>query len=421
MKPRNLFVLVTFVSSTAGFFGCGGASDAGSLDESPAAPGPFTEIASPAGPGSETPHLAASEAGGSILSWLEPTSSGDAEVDEDSFSLQFSQLDGEVWSDPLTVIERSDLFVNWADFPSVIELGGGRLAAHWLQYNGPGTYAYQVRLAFSSDRGESWSEGLVPHEKITETEHGFVSLIAAGDGVGVLWLDGRAYSDGIDSGVMSFRHTVVSPDGTVGLETVLDPRTCDCCQTSVAAIPGGLIAAYRGRTPSEIRDIHVVRRLDGTWQEPSLVHADGWFIPACPVNGPEIVASGSDVRIAWFTAASDSGRVYAAVSDDSGETFGSRIRIDEGRPIGRVGVLALPGGRTFVSWLEAAEDGEGAEVRARIINRSGRVSPSVPVGTSSAARASGFPVLVLDGDRVIVAWTDPDENRVRVAVGGVGS
>jgi len=415
MLPRKLLVLVTLVSSTALLFGCGGNSDANSTDSLPTVPGPFTEIDVPTGVGSETPHLAVSTSG-PILSWLEPAS----EVDEDVYALKFAQLDGEAWSEPLTVVERSDLFVNWADFPSVIELDSARLAAHWLQYNGPGTYAYQVRLAFSSDDGRSWSEGFVPHEEITETEHGFVSLVPAGDELEVFWLDGRAYSDGIDSGVMSFRHVAVSADGTVGKESLLDAMTCDCCQTSVASIPGGLIAAYRGRTEAEIRDIHVVRRQDGLWQEPSLVHADGWHIPACPVNGPEIVASGSEVRIAWFTAASDSGRVYAAQSNDAGVTFGPRIRIDEGRPIGRVGVLALPEGRTFVSWLESAGDSEGAEVRARIIDRSGRMSASVPVGTSSVARASGFPVLTLDGDRVIVAWTDPDEKRVRVAVGQAG-
>lgn len=394
---------------------CSGPDDAGHA-ALPLAPGPFAEIASPAGLGSETPHLSLGT-DGPILSWLEPAVEGD----EDAYSLRFSRLRGETWEEPRTVVERSDLFVNWADFPSVIELDDGGLAAHWLQYNGPGTYAYQVRLAFSPDGGRSWSDGLVPHEVVTQTEHGFVSLVAAGNEVELFWLDGRAYEDGVDSGVMSFRHVIVADDGTVGEESVLDPRTCDCCQTSVASIPGGLIAAYRDRSSDEIRDIQVVRRLNGVWQEPSLVHADGWHISACPVNGPEIVATGSDVRVAWFTAAADSGRVYAAASEDAGMTFGPRIRIDEGRPSGRVGALALAGGSTFVSWLEAAGDGEGAEVRARTIDRSGRTSVSVPVGTSSVARASGFPVVTLDGERVVVAWTDPDENRVRIAVGSAGN
>ena len=414
MAMQNVRVAVKVVSSIW-LVGCGGGSDAISTAGPPPAPGPFEEVLSPAGSGSETPHLAPAAAG-TILSWQEPS----AGPDSDAFALRFARLTDDGWSDPQHVVRRSDLFVNWADFPSVVELPGGRLAAHWLQYNGPGTYAYQVRLAFSSDGGESWSQAVVPHEDITQTEHGFVSLVPTDDGVEVFWLDGRSYATDGDSAVMSFRHANVEVDGSVGPETVLDPRTCDCCQTSVAAIPGGLIVAYRGRTASEIRDIQVVRRIDGIWAPPAVVHADGWQIPACPVNGPEVAATGSDVRVSGFTAASDSGRVYVAMSADAGATFGTPIRIDDGRPIGRVGTLALSGGRTFVSWLEAVGDGEGAEVRARVIDRNGLASPSAPIGSSSIARASGFPVLALAGDQVIVAWTDPDEDRVRVAVAPTG-
>ena len=407
MVRHNLVAAVTFASS-AWLAACGGTPD----DTPTTVPGPFDEIVSPAGLGSETPHLAAG-AGGAILSWLEPTGPDS----DETYSLRFSRLAGDGWTEPRTVIDRSDLFVNWADFPSVVELASGQLAAHWLQYNGPGTYAYQVRLAFSSDGGMTWSNPVIPHETETQTEHGFVSLAPAGDGIDVVWLDGRDYAEHPDDGVMSLRHARVASTGAIGPETVLDARTCDCCQTSVAAIPGGSIVAYRGRTAAEIRDIQIVRRVDGAWEPPAVVHADGWHIPACPVNGPEIAATGSHVRVSWFTAAADSGRVYAAMSHDAGATFGTPVRIDDGRPIGRVGTLALSGGRTLVSWLEAVGDGEGAEVRARMIGADGRASASVPIGTSSVARASGFPVLALAGDRIIVAWTDPDQNRVRVAVG----
>jgi hypothetical protein len=391
---------------------CSGRDDNGQA-ALPPVPGPFAEIASPAGVASEVPRLSASN-DGLILSWLEPTST----TDEDMFALKWSRYTAGTWSEPGTIVERNDLFVNWADFPSVIEVSENLLAAHWLQYNGPGTYAYQVRLSFSQDGGTSWSPGLVPHESVTQTEHGFVSMMPIDNGVDVFWLDGRAYVDE-EAGVMSFRHAAVTSDGAVGTETVLDPLTCDCCQTSTARIPGGSIAAYRGRTTGEIRDIHVVRHLDGAWQAPALVHADGWLIPACPVNGPEIVATGSEVRIAWFTAADDEGRVMAAMSHDAGASFGEPIRIDEGNPLGRIGALALPDGRTIVLWLEAVGDGGGAEVRARTLEADGRMSESVSVGATSAARASGFPVLGLVGDDIVVAWTDPDESRVRIAVGEI--
>ena len=49
-----------------------------------------------------------------------------------------------------------DLFVNWADVPSVVLLDDGTLAAHWLQCSGLPMYAYDVRLSWSRDAGKTW-------------------------------------------------------------------------------------------------------------------------------------------------------------------------------------------------------------------------------------------------------------------------
>ena len=43
------------------------------------------------------------------------------------------------------------------DFPSLVPLSGTTLAAHWLQRSGTAKYAYDVRVARSSDGGETWS------------------------------------------------------------------------------------------------------------------------------------------------------------------------------------------------------------------------------------------------------------------------
>ena len=64
---------------------------------------------------------------------------------------------------PSTVIERRDLFVNWADFPSVIATPSGRLLVHWLQRSGAGRYAYDVRIAQSTDAGATWSADTLLH------------------------------------------------------------------------------------------------------------------------------------------------------------------------------------------------------------------------------------------------------------------
>ena len=372
-------------------------------------------LPSPAGPGSAEPNLDVGPDGQVYLSWLEPLDAGQGHV------LKVAALEGSAWSEPRAVRSGRDFFVNWADFPSVLSLGRGRLAAHWLQRTGSATYAYGVRLAFSRDGGRSWSAPVTPHTDTSNTEHGFVSLwrTARGDGVEAVWLDGRKYNPaGAEpSKEMSLATAAFRLDGSVsGRERILDGRVCDCCQTSVATTDQGPVIVYRDRSSDEIRDISVVRRAkSGRWTEPVAVHDDGWRINACPVNGPAIAARGADVAVAWFTAANDTPRVRAAFSRDAGATFSAPVRIDDGRPAGRVDVELTKDGAVLVSWIERT-GGDTAAVRVRRVERSGRFREATTIATSSAARASGFPRMVIAGGDAIFAWTVPGRpSEVRVA------
>ena len=78
------------------------------------------------------------------------------------------------------------------------------------------------------------------------------------------------------------------------------------------------------------------------WSGPSIVHADGWRIEGCPVNGPSVAARGAVAVVAWYTAAREEARVWLARSEDGGVTFGDPVRIDEGHPLGRVDVALAP-------------------------------------------------------------------------------
>jgi hypothetical protein len=366
-------------------------------------------VASPAGPGSGEPFLATDSDGRIYLSWLEPVDS--------SHALRFATYDGTTWSEPRTIRTGRDFFVNWADFPSIKVLGDGRLAAHWLQKTGEGTYAYGVRVALSSDDGATWSEAIIPHRDSSDTEHGFVTLWPEAGGMGAVWLDGRKYNEAghSPSNEMMVVSTTIGADGRLGAETPLDQRACDCCQTAVAMTSSGPVVAYRDRSADEIRDIYVTRRVGASWTAPVPVHADGWKIAACPVNGPAIAAADRRVALAWFTAAEDSGRVNLAFSSDAGARFAAPVRIDEGRPAGRVDVALLPDGGALVSWIERT-GGEGAAVRVRRVSADGGVGAPVTVATSSAARASGFPRMIMSGDDALFAWTEPGKpSAVRLA------
>jgi hypothetical protein len=197
---------------------------------------------------------------------------------------------------------------------------------------------------------------------------------------------------------------------------IIDDRICDCCQTSAAITARGPVVVYRDRSPDEIRDISIVRRVDGKWTEPARVHADEWQIEGCPVNGPSVIATGEEVAVAWFTGARDTARVNVAFSHDAGATFSAPVRVDDGNPAGRVDVEFDGSGRALVSWLERVGEA-GAEVRVRAIAPDGQRSPAMVVASSAAARTSGFPRMVRSGDEIVFAWTQPgDTSRVRLAV-----
>lgn len=372
----------------------------------------LTLLPSPAGPRSGEPFLASDATGAVHMTWIE-------QAGDSAYAVRYARLDGETWSPPTTVVERRDLFVNWADYPAVIATPSGRLLVHWLQRSGTGRYAYDVRIAQSADRGVTWSDGSVLHTDRSAGEHGFVALwLAPDDSVGAAWLDGRHMTTGDGdhgNGAMSLQSVSAASSGALGVEQALDLRTCDCCQVAATVTASGPVVAYRDRTEAEIRDIAVVRQVGGRWTAPSIVHADGWHIEACPVNGPALASRGDTVAIAWFTGAQDTARVHVAFSVDGGERFAAPARVDGGAPAGRVGIALDENGDAIVSWLERVPP-EDAEVRVRRVARLGEAGAPLTISRTKAARASGFPRIVRRGDALLAAWTVPGDSA-RVMVG----
>lgn len=356
-------------------------------------------------PGSGEANLHSAGDGRALLTWFEPASG-------DAYALRVAVRGSGVWSRPRTIVDGEPFFVNWADLPSLVELTDGRWLVHWPERVGETTYAYHIRLAISDDDGASWSPLGAPHRDASATEHGFVSMVAlAAGGAALVWLDGRqmaasaaAEHGELDPGEMSLRATTIGADGVFGPDILLDGRTCECCQTALAVTSSGLVAAYRDRSESEIRNIAVVREVGGSWTEPMHVADDDWMYPGCPVNGPQIAAAGDTVVVAWFTAPQNEARVQAAFSFDGGARFGPAARIDDGAPLGRVDVEWLGDGVGVVSWLERT--GAGAEIKLRLLRPNGASGRSWTVAETSGARASGFPRIARAGDALLVAWTE---------------
>jgi hypothetical protein len=384
----------------------------------PQSPAAVSTLPSPAAEGSAQPNLVTDSRGTVWMSWLEPRPGG-------GHRFQIARLNGNAWTAPITVVEGANFFVNWADFPSLFIAADGTMAAHWLERT-TGRTAYFVRVKLSKDRGQSWSDPITPHRDQSATEHGFVSFFdAPGGGVGLVWLDGRDMAGGSHaagghgSGSMTLRSTIIR-NSEPGPEMVIDSRVCDCCQTSAARTADAVLVAYRDRSDKDIRDTSVARFTPKSggegWSAPVTVHADGWEITGCPVNGPVVTAAGDAAAVAWFTGVKNTPRTLVAFSADGGRTFAPPIQANAGVTLGRIGMLMLDANRVLISSLERGDT--GARLLLREVSRDGRAAAPIEIAKATPERSGGFARIVRSGGRVMIAWTDMTAgppSRIKVA------
>ena len=365
-------------------------------------------LASPADSLSAEPYLFTDKSGLVYLSWIEKK--------EKKNWLKFSILKDEQWSPSFVISSGDNWFVNWADYPLLVADGSNNLVAHFLEKSEKGTYTYDVKLITSADQGKTWSDPKILHDDGKKAEHGFVSMIQYDDNYFISWLDGRnAAMEGEGGeheghhGQMTLRGAIIDKQGNKSSEWELDNRVCDCCQTSAAVTTNGPIVVYRDRSDQEIRDISIIRMVNGQWTAPKTIFPDNWKIEGCPVNGPSVAATGNNLAVAWFSSPDKLSQVNIVFSSDGGATFNAPTRIDEGKSIGRVDVVMLDERSAMVCWME------GSMIKAASVYYDGKKDPSIIIASSSESRSSGFPQMTKSGNNLIFAWTDDKEKLIKVA------
>lgn len=360
----------------------------------------FQEVPLPTDSLARYPHLLADEESGRLwMSWM-------VQHRPDSASLWRAALDIEKreWQTPELITASQQLMVNWADYPHLVP-NGNAPGLLYLQVADPtAPYAYHVMWQGEGPSGQRL------HVDSSATEHGFVSSARMPEGhMGVIWLDGQKYAGAEDphghehGGEMTLRYRAIAASGELLPSREIDGRTCDCCNTAMVATSSGALAFYRDRSDTEIRDIYYARYQGGSWQQPQLLHPDGWEMRACPVNGPAADAQGDAVAVAWFTGAEGNNQVKARFSSNAGESWSPVLVADSLQPLGRVSIQLLSGTSALLSWL----DKEGQLV-VRQVEADGQMGPVAVLASSLSARKSGFPQLLRLKDRVYISWTQPE-------------
>jgi len=371
-------------------------------------------IPSPTGINSSLPYLF-SNGNQTLMSWVEKE--GDSLT-----KLKYSNWEDGKWQSAHEIVQGTDWFVNWADFPMIAE-HKGNLWSHVLKKSTMGTYSYDVKMNVLQSGSDTWKTNLSLHTDGTPTEHGFVTVVPYKDAFFVNWLDGRntvENSEG-ERGAMTIRAAEVAADGSITKDTQLDAKTCDCCQTTAAITANGPVVLYRDRSDDEIRDIYIVRQVKGEWTKPKAMHADGWKIKGCPVNGPKAAAIGNTLAVAWFTEAHKKPRVQLTFSTDGGANFQVPIQIATGKVLGRVDVFLIDSDAAVVSWMEIEDKKEllKAVLKTVKVSQKGKLSAIHNVATLDASRKTGFPQMERVGNQILFAWTDVSKSRSEVKTASV--
>jgi len=341
-------------------------------EEKNAAPPPpttFVDVPSPAGPRALGASLTTAADGTIWLTWVEaaaenlaaaaakkksgahhhapaPASSAGAPATPPN-TLRFATFAPatRTWSPARTIVARADIPLSSADFPQIVLDGRGTATAVWADGHGG------ALVSSSADSGATWSPP-APWSLVSPEVEKFTFTRLADGRVLAAWLDGRAKKSG-DPKQPQQLYARILGDTSPTADTLVDPSVCDCCPTTLTAFPdGGALLAYRARTDTEVRDIRSARFRATAWDAPRPLNNDDWRIAACPVNGPRLASDGGRVAAAWFTAADNDPRVLASFSPDAGTRFLMPLRLDRGKPVGRVDTLILRDGALLVTWLE---------------------------------------------------------------------
>jgi len=346
-------------------------------------PASIVPVSFPFGHATATPYVVADGSGGFDVSW----------IDRGAKTFNLAHFDGKAWS-KASVIARGEMLDNKADYPS-IAASGRNVFAQWRERAGMGRI---IRLARSADGGATWSTPVTPHP-LMPREFGFVSMLPLSDGTArMAWLDGRR------KGETELRAATMSAAGTLGPQSVVDSRVCDCCQTSMAMTSRGAQLVYRDRSAKEERDIAVAAPAEDA--HGTLVHADGWHLTGCPVNGPRIDAHGAHAVVAWYTGAGGKPLVNVAFSRDGSATFGAPVHVDTGHPAGRVDLALLDDHSAIVSWIETA--GQSAHIMARRVTDAGALDPPILLGDGPSAASIGFPRMAISNENILAVWNGDD-------------
>ena len=122
-------------------------------------------------------------------------------------------------------------------------------------------------------------------------------------------------------------------------------------------------------------------------------------------RNPQIAMSGENVVIIWTERISANNfEIFAAMSSDSGATFGTPVNVSDTTTNSNNPQIAMSGENVVIIWTESLP-GINFEIFAAMSSDSGATF-GTPVNVSDTTTDSFTPQIAMSGENVVITWAE---------------
>lgn len=351
------------------------------------------------------PLLAKSPKGEVMLSWTEKDLQGIT-----SFCLAFSKDNGKTFGEKKIIYSSAGIGNSRMMRARVLAKKDGSLVAVFTNSTaqqpaggGRGGRSSNIVYCVSNDAGSTWT---APAPVDSDPKQGIVrgffdAIVLPNDEVAVVYLKDVANSTKHEERDLRL---VVTKNGVMQPERLIDPVVCDCCPINMLIdAKGALNIVYRDNNDN-IRDMARIISTDNgaTFSKPEIIHNDGWKINGCPHSGAVSSTYGKSALVAWFSGAEKEAGVRLATRE------GKKLFVLEDASAKNPYLVDSPKSAVML-WEQNAENG-ASKIAYRTIKNDNVSATTWAEGTSNATNVVALSV----DSQVLMAYEVKQPNKRNV-------
>lgn len=343
------------------------------------------------------PLLAKTAKGEVMLSWTEKDAQGMI-----SFCVAFSKDNGKTFSEKKTIYSGTGIGNSRMMRAKVLSKKDGSFVAVFTNRGEAtatssgrgGGRSSNIVYCVSKDGASTWT---APQPVDSDPKQGIVrgffdAVVMANDEIAVTYLKDVANSTKHEERDLRL---VVSKNGVMQPEKLIDPVVCDCCPINLFVDgTGALNVIYRDNNDN-IRDMAKMVSTDNaeTFSKSQILYNDGWKIMGCPHSGAVSSTTEKGALISWFSGAESEKGIRLATQD------GKKLLVIND-PSAKNQALVGGAQASVLLWEQnKAEDGLSQIAFRKISN--GKVSETAWIEESlNGTNAVGLPI----GNQMLVAY-----------------